>query len=256
MAPLFRAAGWRFEILDRDTDALGTFSGDVERRGSPLEVAVAKARLAAGESRSPWWMASEGSLSSGPWGLAHDHELVVLVHGATGVVVAGEARSHDVVLVGVEVLETTSDEQMLGQLAGADLGRHHLMVVSLTHDVPARGALRTLEEVVEARRAMSAPGRRLRIQTDCRAHLSPSRGRVIEAATRDLLSRMNSSCPRCAGPGWALSSVVEGRRCAVCARPTSDPRAEVWTCPWCGERREVLLEESGVDPARCPWCNP
>ncbi len=255
IAPLLQSAGWTVDVLDRDTDALGTFSGDVERRGSPRDVAITKALLASGESAAPWFLASEGSLTRDPWGLARDHELVVLVHAASRVTLVGEALSHDVVLVGEEVNSEWSDSRLDDLCARADLGRHHLMVVSVTHDVPARGGLARRVEVETALREMSAPGRRLRIQSDCRAHLSASRREVIGAATRDLIRKLSSTCPSCAGVGFSPVEAVEGLRCSQCYLPTREPRAHLWACPWCDFRRETLVEAT-VDPSRCPWCNP
>ena len=256
MGPLFAAHGWSVEVLDRDTDALGTFSGDVERHGTPLEVAIAKARLARDECPEGWWVASEGSLGVDAFGVTFDHEIVVMVDASTGVTLVGEALRYDVVLVGRDLESPPNADQIREVVARAGVPHHRLMVVSLDHDVAARGGLRTIEEVEAALREMSAPGRRLRLQSDCRAHFSPSRQRVIAEATQSVLRHWATPCPRCEGPGFAVTEVVAGRQCARCGRETDEARAEVWRCPWCQYWAETLLSETGADPANCPWCNP
>lgn len=50
-----------------DTDALGTFSGEVPRHGTMIEAAVAKARLGMERALLPFGMASEGSFGPHPF---------------------------------------------------------------------------------------------------------------------------------------------------------------------------------------------
>jgi len=45
-----------------DTDIYGTFSGEIERVGTPLETAVKKARLGIETTSNPFAIASEGSV--------------------------------------------------------------------------------------------------------------------------------------------------------------------------------------------------
>lgn len=51
---------------DIDTDALGTFTGEVERKGTMLETAIAKARLGMELTGSKLGLASEGSYGPHP----------------------------------------------------------------------------------------------------------------------------------------------------------------------------------------------
>ncbi|MBU3646369.1 MAG: hypothetical protein FGM49_06150, partial [Candidatus Nanopelagicaceae bacterium] len=45
IAPIFVELGVSLEVAAVDTDLLGTFTGEIEREGTPKEVAIRKARL-------------------------------------------------------------------------------------------------------------------------------------------------------------------------------------------------------------------
>ena len=49
-----------------DTDVFGTFSGEIERVGTPLETAVKKARTGIALTGNPFAIASEGSVGPDP----------------------------------------------------------------------------------------------------------------------------------------------------------------------------------------------
>lgn len=58
--------GMRVEAVEIDTDAFGTFSGDVPRPAGPHATAVRKARCGMAVSGLPLALASEGSFGSDP----------------------------------------------------------------------------------------------------------------------------------------------------------------------------------------------
>lgn len=61
--PLYAALGVTVIVPDGiDTDTLGTFTGEVKRRGSPREVALEKARLGLRPGEMSIGIASEGGL--------------------------------------------------------------------------------------------------------------------------------------------------------------------------------------------------
>lgn len=86
-------------VIDVDTHVLGTFTGEVPRTSSPLENAIAKARLAMAATGVRLGLASEGSFwaASGRALITVDREIVVLVDDRRGPVVARAASSTDIV---------------------------------------------------------------------------------------------------------------------------------------------------------------
>lgn len=256
LAPVFATHGWSLEWEAADTDSLGTFSGDVPRRHSPLETARRKALLGVGCGDAPWLAASEGSITSATFGIVSDLEFVVLVKRSGSSVVVGRAVGHGVRAVQFQVDSTTSEEEVLRRCADADLPHHKLLVATSDHEEHAIGALSSAEGVLDACRRLAQPHRKLVIQTDFRAHLCPSRQSVIVDAAKDLMTRMSQDCPRCDEAGFGEEDPIPGRPCMDCGSPTDELMARRWVCPACtyAEVRQVVT--AFADPSHCPWCNP
>lgn len=94
--PLRVAPG--LEILvppDLDTDALGAFTGEVARVGTPLEVARRKSRLGIVAGSLPLGLASEGSVGPHPAipFLPIDHELLLFIDDERGTEVVEQTVS-------------------------------------------------------------------------------------------------------------------------------------------------------------------
>ncbi|HMA47195.1 MAG TPA: DUF6671 family protein, partial [Frankiaceae bacterium] len=82
VAPAMSVLGLRVSVPSGlDTDALGTFTGEVARVGTPVQAALGKARLGMAVAGCPLGLASEGSfgpLPGLPW-LTADTEVLVFV---------------------------------------------------------------------------------------------------------------------------------------------------------------------------------
>jgi hypothetical protein len=94
VAPELAAVGLTVVVEPIDTDAFGTFSGSVRRRGTAEETVVAKARAAATAASRRFGCASEGSFFVAPelpWCTTQE-ELVALVDTAGPLVVVGRHR--------------------------------------------------------------------------------------------------------------------------------------------------------------------
>ena len=257
IAPVASEFGWTLEGLDADTDSLGTFTGAVARRGTPLETALAKARLARGRHDAPYAWASEGTISPYAGLLAVDHEVVVS-EGPEQSVVCGRATSLEIVAVSLDIEPQWGAEEALTRiltLTGPDWGGHHLCVVPLADPRSARSAVGDVDALAGALSEHRAKDGPVRVQTDFRAHLCPSRRLVIAAAARDLLERLAARCPRCGARGFGEEGGVAGLPCAQCATPTDELRSRVWRCGRCAHEEHRDLD-GAADPSRCPRCNP
>jgi hypothetical protein len=257
VAPVLRAAlGVHVERAEGvDTDTLGTFTRDVPRAGSQLDAARTKARLACERSGLPLGLGSEGAFGADPTGtIPWDVELLVWVDRARDLEIVGRAHgpaAHAHAHVG-------SAEELEAFARAAGFPEHALVLRPDRPDHPrihkgvtGWGALRAALDDALARASTGLAF----VENDLRAHVNPTRRKVIRAAAEDLAQRAATLCPACRGPGFGLAERVAGAPCPECGLPTAIPRAERWTCPGCAHREDRPLAAIG-DPAWCPACNP
>lgn len=256
MGPVLATVGLAVEVAPVDTDAFGTFSGEVPRPGPPDQVVVAKARAAMAATGRHVGLASEGTFApmpGAPWVTA-DIELVTVVDDRLGAAVTERAHA-PMPLVAVHV--HPDDRATLARVAGG-IGRQAVIVRpgeggpdGITKGVVDPG---DLAGAVARAAAVSADGRAT-IEADLRAHLCPPRRAVIAAATRRLAARLRRPCPACAVPGFGAETTEAGLPCGGCGLPTGEARATYLSCPICGHQ-DVRPVAGVADPARCRWCNP
>lgn len=258
--PLERIVGLRIATIAVDTDILGTFTEDVPRLSSPLDTAIAKARLGMSATGQALGIASEGSIGpdpSFPFVIA-DRELVVLVDDEADIIVWESYIGRDIVAATATVRPGDNLQPFLTQ---ADFPTHRLIVRPNDIGVqPIYKGIDSLERLTVAidESAYAASDGRACIATDLRALACPSRQPIIAAAAERLAQRLAQRCPSCGAPGWGRIDVLIGVPCAWCGTEVPRPRAEVEGCPACEYRtvRPVVAPEFRVDPGECPHCNP
>ena len=239
-----------------ETDALGTFTGTVPRRHSPIATARLKAFLAAGHPGASWLLGSEGTMTTFGFSSTLDHEVIVAVPvGRPSVTVVG--RGSAVLPVGLSwrLRGTASMDDLAERAAFADLGRHLLCVVR-PHDGVVHSDVATLTELAAAIDELAMPGHDLIVQTDFRAHRCPSRHVALATAAEDLAHRLSTRGPSCAELGFGEDGTAGNRPCRSCAAPTGTPSHRVARCPWCDHVARELLSDDAVDSGACGWCNP
>jgi hypothetical protein len=257
---LARIVGLNVNVAAVDTDVLGTFTGDIPRPGSPLDTAIAKARLGMSATGQVLGIASEGSIGpnpSFPFVIA-DRELVVLVDDEADIIVW-----ESYVDPGIRTATTTvrPGDSLESFLAQADFPNHRLIVrPKETGTPPIRKGIDSLERlnaaIVEC--ASAASDGLVTIATDLRAHVCPTRQPIIAAAAKRLAKRLALRCPSCGAPGWGRVDVLIGVPCSWCGTEVALPRAEIDGCAACEHRevRPVVAAEFRADPRECPYCNP
>jgi hypothetical protein len=261
VAPPLAGVGLEVVVADVDTDAFGTFAGEVPRLGTPREVVERKARAAVAASGLDAGLASEGSFGPHPAVplLTADLELVALVDDRHGVVVVGEALGVGTAAASVVLAPGPGLAEELAAFAGR-VGFPRQALVARPADGsprPVAKGLASLDDLtaqVLAAAGASADGR-ARVETDLRADRCPSRRPVIARAAARLAERLARRCPECAVPGYGTDRTEPGLPCAACAAPTEAAGWRVEGCPACGHRRR-LRAEGHADPATCPECNP
>lgn len=261
LSPALAPLGLRVEAVAVDTDALGTFSSDIERRGSPRDVAIAKARLGMAAAGMPLGIATEASFGPDPivGFLPVHHELIAFVDDVHGHVVVVDTIGRDTNWQSTAVRSAEDAEPLL---VSSGFPEHALLVrpnrfepgMAIAKGLVTRGAVSAA-----IRAAASASGDGLaRVETDMRAHVNPTRMRRIAALARELADRLATPCPACGAPGFGRAGIVTGLPCADCGTPTDLARAERHACGACGhaEERHRGDGRTSADPAACPSCNP
>lgn len=258
---------------DIDTDAFGTFTGEIARAGTMLEAGRAKARIAMARTGLTLGIASEGSYGPHPY-------LPFLPGGVELLLFIDEERSLEINETLV-VPRTNYDSQTCAPGDSLDSILRHLRYPShavtvqpFTPEVPERPIvgeqersdapifkgirnLGDLERAIAACALASTEGRALLIP-DMRAHMNPTRMAMIRLAASKLMKRIVSLCPDCGTPGFGAADVIRGLPCAWCGEPTRLAVAEIHRCTRCGFRREKLLRGKAerADPGQCDFCNP
>ena len=264
ISPAFRKRlGLRVETpMGLDTDALGTFTGEIARVGTIRETAIAKARLGMAAVGIPIGIASEGSYGPHPLipFIAGGIELMALVDDDRGIVVCehliDDAPAYDHVIT-AEIGHIDSFLDRIRFPGHALIVRPHQTDGS---EVMIHKGLRTVEALANA--IASAAGRsddkRALVQTDMRAHMNPTRMATISRLANSLCDRLATLCPGCAMPGYGLVDVEYGLPCEWCGAPSLMALHYVFGCVACdfSEKRPRPDGRTSADPGQCPKCNP
>lgn len=254
-APALARLGVEVVVAPVDTDEFGTFSGEVERVGSPIQVVERKARAASEAAGLPVGLASEGSFGTHPtvpFSIV-DTELVAWVDTSTDNVVIERASS----ISTVAPTESIDDPDRCGELRVVRSFPDQAAIVVVEQNgartVVAK-AVRDLDSLCTAVASGLTIGPVL-VEPDLRAHCCPDRRVVIADAVARLVERLSRSCPSCATPGFGSDRALPGLPCALCGLATTRPLADVFECRRCGH--SVSEPRPGTaDPTHCDRCNP
>ena len=247
--------GLRVVAVPFDTDSLGTFSGEVERTASPIEVVRTKATAGAA-AVGRLGLGSEGTFAPDPvLPLTLDTEIVGILDADSGVLVVGRATAPAPWAVTATFTDEPGDEldRLLGRAGFPD---QRMMVTS--SGVDGVSATKDLSDPDDVRRAVSErlrSGVRATVASDLRADRSPGRRRVVESAAVDLVTRLSAVCGACGSAGVGPEDVERGLRCEWCDAPTDQVAVRILRCPACSADRRVLVDHP-ADPAHCSNCNP
>lgn len=245
-----------------DTDALGTFTGEIPRPGTIRQTAIQKARLGMDLAASPLGLASEGSYGPHPQlpFIAAGVELLVLVDDERGITISEHL-----------IDETPCYDQAVGRDAGAladflrriDFPRHALIIrpnQSTADGQPIAKGVRSherLETAVMESVAASEDGMAF-VQTDMRAHMNPTRMATLQRLAERLADRLGCCCPACRTPGYGVTTVEKGLPCIDCGGPSTLVRYQIFGCALC-DYTEKRPRSDGLEysePAQCLYCNP
>jgi hypothetical protein len=245
-----------------DTDAFGTFTREIKRPGDQLQAARLKAEKALKLTGETLALASEGTFGPHPAipYVSCAQEIVILFDKANNLEIVGEEFSTE---TNYRHKSATNVEEAYRFSVEAGFPEHGMIVMvsssSQYKDEIIKG-ITTKEQLIEAvTLALSkSPNGKVHIETDMRAMYNPTRMKIIEKATRNLIKKLNQLCPDCSCPGFEVVEKRRGLPCALCNLPTAMTRAVIYQCKKCGFSKEELFPDGleKADPAQCMYCNP
>jgi len=258
--PFRHALGLRVMVPDDlDTDQLGTFSGEVSRNGTALEVCERKARLAMASTGLPLGLANEGSFGPHPYlpFIPAGLEVMTFIDNDRGLVVTESFFAKRTNYGQREVDDVAEIEEWLQKV---HFPSHALIVrpksggriQGMTKGIVTRDVL---EKAIRLAAVNSTDGAAV-VETDMRAHLNPTRMASIRKLAFRLARRLATPCLSCTAPGWGQTGVIKGLPCEECETPTLQVLSVVFSCSACGHTEEKRRDETTASAQFCPCCNP
>lgn len=244
-----------------NTDQLGTFSGEVERKGTALTCVRQKCELAMKESKLTIGIASEGSFGPHPFApfVACDHEILYFMDQERGFMLHHSSLSTKT----NHCAEAFSDLKRLKTFCDQVIFPSHGIIIRPNQCDKKNGLIKgiqsydILEEAFVKCCRLSDDGKAL-VETDMRAHMNPTRMEVIKELADSFAKRLATLCPLCDNPGWGVVDRQKGLECEICGSETKMIKAEIFGCPKC-LHKENRPRQDGLtlaDPQYCIWCNP
>lgn len=241
-----------------NTDLLGTFSGEVARIADPLTTARKKCELAMELTGCDLVLASEGSFGAHPsaFFLPANEEWLLLVDRKNGLEIHARHLSLETNFSGQEF----SNLEELDAFASKVKFPSHGLILRRSKDDLAglvKGITDPRQLRTDAMLLLETQGSGF-VETDMRAMFNPSRMKVIGETTQLLIQKLNSFCPSCQLPGFAVTAAEPGLPCSLCGTPSSAALAHLAVCNHCQHEEKVLFPKGKKteDPQYCQVCNP
>lgn len=245
-------------VPELNTDELGTFTGEIERKLSPVDTAREKCRLAMDATGFDLAVASEGSFGPHPFYpfFSGNEEIVLLMD-----------RKNELEIIGSELTTETnfsgewvrSLDEVISFSERIGFPNHALVLRSDkdSSEVCCKGINNSshLREICsELFRAYG----KLWIETDMRAMHNPTRMKAIERAANNLVSKMISLCPVCNFPGYWITEAIHGLPCSQCGFPTKSTLEYSYQCQNCKHSsvKKYPHQKKMADSMYCDVCNP
>ncbi|GAB4162160.1 MAG: hypothetical protein Tsb006_0010 [Rickettsiaceae bacterium] len=244
-----------------DTDQLGTFSGEIERKGTALETVRKKCEWSLEKTKAEYALASEGSFGPHPMisFIPSNREILYFID---------KKRQFHLYVTDIytetnyQMGEVTSLDE-LKQFAEKALFPSHALIVRPFSRGVKEPVFKGIETFVDLEAAFLgalrfSPNHKIWVETDMRAHLNPTRMRMIGSLGKKLAQRLTCLCPKCQTPGWGKVDIKTGLPCGWCGTETEEIKLEIFGCAKCLYKESHLPAHGRetAEPGQCPYCNP
>lgn len=247
-----------FTDIHLDTDQLGTFTGEIERKNDVITTLRNKCLLAMKISGCDLAVASEGSFGMHPsiFFVSADDEMIMLLDTKNNLEIVVRELSTATNFSSANIKSTYELETFAHSVG---FPAHGLIARKTESDtIHCNKGISNWEDLNKIYTKFEKEFGLVYFETDMRAMYNPTRMKVIEQATLKLIEKVNNLCPECRTPGFGVSDVKSGLPCSWCHSPTRSMLKYVYSCLKCHYSTEELYPNkiTTEDPMYCDLCNP
>jgi hypothetical protein len=247
-----------FIVSNLDTDKLGTFTGEVERKSDPITTAKIKCLMAMELNHYDLAIASEGSFGPHPTlpFISADDELLLFMDKKNNLEIVVREISTE---TNFNASEIKTELELSDFASIANFPSHGLILRKSKADYSniVKG-ITNLDQLKSVFSHFISDVGKVYIETDMRAMYNPTRMKVIVRATKKLIEKINSRCPVCQMPGFGITEAKHGLPCSVCRFPTISILSFIFSCQKCSFIKEEKYPhgKQTENPMYCDICNP
>jgi hypothetical protein len=241
-----------------DTDAFGTFSGEIEREKDALETIRLKCLAAMDKNNCDLAVASEGSFGPHPslYFTNADDELILLIDKKNNLEIVAREISLD---TNFNAKLIRNKAELLDFTKTVNFPSHALIIKKDQYDHSfLRKGIKDETLLLEYFEYCIKTFGQAFIETDMRAMFNPTRMKVIESCMNRLIQNIESTCPQCSTPGFVVTDVISGLPCEFCNFSTNSILFHKLSCSTCGfqENKKFPHGKEFEEPMYCNRCNP
>jgi len=241
-----------------DTDELGTFSGEIERKNDPLSTVRSKCLMAMKLAGCDLGIASEGSFGPHPalFFVPADDEILILIDKKNKLEIVVREISTDTNFNG-QIIE--NKVQLKEFAVKVKFPSHGLIAKKSPNDFSdIEKGIMTWDRLLHVYDYFKTTYNSIYLETDMRAMNNPTRMNVIEKAAIKLIEKINCLCPQCHTPGFGVVDYKKGLPCETCKYPTNSTLSLIHRCQKCNYQVEQKYPhgKKSEDPMFCDRCNP
>jgi hypothetical protein len=247
-----------FTIEGFNTDCYGTFSGEIEREGSPLETIRKKCIAGMNLAQSELGIATEGSFGPHPFlfGVPAHEEILILIDQKNNIEITAKSLVTETNFLGRVIPNVQALMEFMVEVKFPSHGI--ILKDKATHFLEAFKNARSNDELFAQFHAFQQKYGSVYAETDMRAMYNPTRMSVIKRVCQKLIEKVKNTCPLCLTPGFDVVERIPGLPCSFCKMPTDSIVTERFACQACQHSLQKTRGDGKAfeDPMYCSVCNP
>lgn len=216
-----------------DTDLFGSFSGEIERINDPLTTLKEKCLRAMEINNCNLGVASEGSFGAHPslYFVSADDELLMFIDRINNLEIVVRELSLN---TNFSAKHVASKDELLEFAKEIGFPEHGLILRKSREEIQeVYKGITDENTLINTFDYLLNKYNQVYVETDMRALYNPTRMNVIEAATKKLVEKIKSVCPKCSTPGFGITEVKRGLPCSWCSHPTDSLLSYIYVCGKC-----------------------